>query len=315
LNLKVEAIVTPPEDLHFTVWAEDPYVSVQIDGEGKSYLIEPKLFRRKSDDYIANIVTAQCDIGYAYERNLIFQGGNILIGDNFWLIGQDYINESQRFAQDAQKEFRSALESRRKLIPIGSRLHIPLWKAEFVEINGKKWTQERFRGNFSGTRQPIFHIDMFITLAGRDADDRPIVLVGDPRLAAEILGEPVNKDSMPEVFDDIADQLCRRGFAVIRTPLPLVCGRDSKKRMRLWYFATSNNALVQIGGDRKDVWLPTYGYGEFRKLAETDKYHARTWRSLGFEVHSLDDFHPFAIQLGAAHCIKKYLSRRAGLWS
>ena len=26
-----------------------------------------------------------------------------------------------------------------------------------------------------------------------------------------------------------------------------------------WYHATSNNCLVQIDGDRRDVWLPTRG--------------------------------------------------------
>jgi hypothetical protein len=33
------------------------------------------------------------------------------------------------------------------------------------------------------------------------------------------------------------------------------------------------------------------------------------WERLGFTVHQLPNFHPFAAKLGAAHCIKKYLRR------
>ena len=125
------------------------------------------------------------------------------------------------------------------------------------------------------------------------------------------MGEVVNPDSLPDVFDDIAAQLASRPerFVVIRTPLPLIAGRNPRKRTILWYFATSNNALVQVEGNRKEVWLPTYGHGEWEVMKAVDNYHVRVWRSLGFQVHRLEDFHPFAIQLGAAHCIKKYLNR------
>jgi hypothetical protein len=312
LRLNLEAIVTAPKHLQFTVWAEDAYAAVQIDGQGRSYLVEPKRFRRESDNYIANIVTAQCDIGLSYARNLIFQGGNLLAGDRFWLIGQDYLNQSGHYVADPEREFRFALEYRRKLVAIGSQLKIPLWRFERFKRDGRYWTEERFRGNLRGTRQPIFHIDMFLTLAGRDDRGRPIVLVGDPRLAAQTLDENLNEDALANVFDDIAEQLRRNRrhrFVVIRNPLPLVCAKNSDERTLLWYFATSNNALVQVEGNRKEVWLPTYGYGGFKKLKRTDDFNARIWRALGFTVHLLDDFHPFAVQLGAAHCIKKYLSR------
>lgn len=110
-----------------------------------------------------------------------------------------------------------------------------------------------------------------------------------------------------------------------RSPLPLIEGRHKFKTpqpIRLedgtvasvagvveWYHATSNNCLVQIDGDARDVWLPTYGQGDAPELAPLDLRHKEIWEELGFSVHQLGDFHHLARALGALHCIKKYLAR------
>ncbi len=150
---------------------------------------------------------------------------------------------------------------------------------------------------------------MFISLAGRQPDGRYLLLVGDPRAAADVLGQPLQPHAMAEIFDNIANGLARRGFAVQRNPLPLVYVDDPITRERLWYFATANNALVRIADESKSVYLPTYGYGAWDELALTDQRNAEIWRDLGFDPQPLKDFHPFAENLGAVHCIKKYLAR------
>jgi hypothetical protein len=150
---------------------------------------------------------------------------------------------------------------------------------------------------------------MFISLAGR-RDGRYRILVGDPREAAELTGEPLQPHAMAPVFDNIAAALAAQGFEVVRNPLPLVYVDDPLERVRTWYFATSNNALVHTPMDGPSVViLPTYAHGPFGHLSATDERNARIWESLGFEVRLLADFHPFAANLGAVHCIKKYLAR------
>ena len=63
---------------------------------------------------------------------------------------------------------------------------------------------------------------MFITLGGRDPDGKYHILVGDPGLAAEILGVELWPHSMQDAFDSIADQLAAiDDFTVERDPLPL----------------------------------------------------------------------------------------------
>jgi hypothetical protein len=149
-----------------------------------------------------------------------------------------------------------------------------------------------------------------MTLAGRDDKGKSVVLVGDPRIADAML----DRDDRPraglyEAFDDVARQLRRKGFHVVRNPLPLVVSEDEDARERMWYFATSNNAIVQVERNTKTVWLPSYGHGHFKDLEITDNENKRIWKALGFRVHMLTDFHPYAYDLGAAHCIKKYLVR------
>jgi hypothetical protein len=80
---------------------------------------------------------------------------------------------------------------------------------------------------------------------------------------------------------------------------------DVARRERWWYFATANNALLSGA----TVYLPTYGHGAWPELAATDEANGRIWAGLGYEVVYLADFHPFAENLGAVHCIKKYLAR------
>jgi hypothetical protein len=150
---------------------------------------------------------------------------------------------------------------------------------------------------------------MFLTLAGRGPSGAYRVLVGDPRLATEILKQPLPPYAMVEVFDDIAEQLAAREFEVVRNPLPLVFVSDDKRRERTWYFATANNALVEVSDERMRVLLPSYGHTVWPELAATDQANVAVWEGLGFEAVLLGDFHPFAQNLGAVHCIKKYLAR------
>jgi hypothetical protein len=309
-------IVSVRDTLDFTEWAEDPYVMVQDRGAGMSFFVEPRVFNRHSDNRIADFVAAKGNLGLLPSA-LVFQGGNVLIGDDFWFIGADHprasrirAGQGETEAQAAARVYGHALDRRRHLHIIGTDIRIPEHSVRTILKNGQQWEEQRYRGNKRGTRQPIFHIDMFISLAGRDADGAPVVLVGDPQMADEILDRDDRpEEAMYDAFHDIARQLARQRFHVIRNPLPLIVSEDATARERMWYFATSNNAIVQITPHRKTVWLPSYGYGDFKELAATDRVNRRIWRDLGFTVHMLTDFHAYAHDLGAAHCIKKYLVR------
>jgi hypothetical protein len=313
-------VVATDDFLGFSVWAEDGY-AVVTEEDGSAAFVEPAAFPRYGDALVAERVAAAVDMGL-FQAPLHLQGGNVLIGDDFFFVGVDY--PLLTFAEGiltappgtAEEEviravYRRYLDAERRFVPVGTTLPVPPAAMREFRLDGETWQEELYAGNAPGTRQPIFHIDMFVSLAGRAADGRYRVLVGDPREAARLTGEPLQPHAMAEAFDDIARGLAARGFDVGRAPLPLVYEDDPQARLRSWYFATSNNALVHApAGGRPTVLLPTYGHGPFEALRETDRRHAEIWTGLGYDVVALADFHPFARNLGAAHCIKKYLARR-----
>ncbi|HEU4425494.1 MAG TPA: hypothetical protein VFR67_23410, partial [Pilimelia sp.] len=285
---------------------------------GTTWLVEPFSFPRYGDSLVADFVANADPHLERTQAPLYFQGGNILVGDDFFLIGADYPANTLRYvgnvllpgpqerpADLVRRLYGEYLDPCRRLGYVGSTLPVPEQRTRRFTLDGQEWTEVLYAGNQPGTTQPIFHIDMFVTLAGRGPDGRYRILVGDPRAAAELLDRDLPAHAMAHVFDDVAAGLDRQGFDVVRNPLPLVYVDDPDRRERLWYFATGNNALVGGG----IVYLPTYGHGAWAELTVTDHANAQIWTELGLQVTYLADFHPFAENLGAVHCIKKYLAR------
>lgn len=246
----------------------------------------------------------------------------MLIGDDFVLLGVDYLfNTLETFRTSGAVSvpqgadpfdyisglFRRTFGEDRTLSFPGTRLPVPQFQEGPIQVDGREWVERRYLG--TGQRQPIFHIDMFLSLAGRNDSGRYRVLVGSPTEADRLLDRPPSGYAMHEIFDDVASRLAADGFEVIRNPLPLTYVDFPDEQAREWYFATSNNCLVEITGDSRRVWLPTYGHGPWEELKATDDANKRLWESLDFEVTQLGDFNIFAQNLGAVHCIKKYLLR------
>ena len=214
-----------------TDWAEDAYVALTDADDGTLYLMEPWTFGRVGDSLIADAVEEHTDIR-ATTTPLIFQGGNCLIGDDFWLLGKDYLIDTvelltapgspvevpprrspHRFALEL---FEHDVDRERRLLVIGSR--DPLPAVDYVgRREGDQFLLE-IVGNGVGTYQPIFHIDMFITPIGRLDGGRFGVSVGSPALGARLLGTPA-PFAHAEAYDRIARSLRRAGFSVHRTPL------------------------------------------------------------------------------------------------
>lgn len=303
--------------IDFSIWAQDAYAVVQEGGTGASILVEPANFTRYDDGFIADIVSVQTDVE-AHSVPLYFQGGNILIGDDYWLIGADYPTKAIRLGliqpgagesghDAAVRRYGEELERGRRMLIVGTKNTVPETAKRPITINGETWHEILYYG--AGEQQPLFHIDMFITLAGRDAAGKPVALVGDPKIAANILGEPISPLMLIPYYDEVAAQLEREGFTVIRNPLPLTYVDMVREKRRYWYFATANNALVEITSGTRRVWLPSYGHGSQQHLQATDTANRQIWERLGFTVTMLSDFNPFASNLGAVHCITKYLNR------
>ena len=341
--------------VNFTDWAEDGYVSLTDTANDASFLMEPWEFPRSGDTLIAEAVQSvtATKVGQA---PLIFQGGNCLIGDDFWLLGKDYFADSVQLAgrqggplsipagtaPDAfvAELFGEFTDSTRRLIVVGTNKAIPL-RGYYGTKEGRRFFLD-IAADGAGTFQPIFHIDMLITLIGKSGGAFE-VLVGSPTLADTLLGR-TSPYGLADVYDTIAAQLTREGCTVHRNPLvhhPTEGQRFTLKQLRdlaqdprnqelgpavdeltaagasattqvtarSWHHITWNNCLVENSSAAgKHVYMPTFG-GARPELKAIDDEMKRLWGTLGFTVHALADFNAFAERQGVVHCIKKYLRR------
>ncbi|KAL9641552.1 hypothetical protein ABK040_013473 [Willaertia magna] len=354
----VQIIVKEDESENISIWAEDAYVCNYIPTTTQNekvtrFLTAPIQFPRYADSTIALQVSNEYEGSNPLKVRptpLIFQGGNTLIGDDFFMVGKDYLMDSIDFVQkygsisqrsgetlkDAViRSYKTHLDTTRRLIFPGTADERPCPNQVSVPFIGKdeKTGKDEYRnevlyfGNGRGAEkvwEPLFHIDMFITLLGRNKETNKYqVLVASPELAVDTLGWDKEKVrfayAMQLSFDEIAKQLEDEGFEVDRMSLPMVYFDSEEDGTKYWYFTTYNNCLVQIPLEdnetvngikvEKKVWLPQYGYGAWESLKATDEAAIKKFEKYGFTVQPMGDFHPFASNLGALHCIKKYLLR------
>ena len=349
--------VALPDYVNFTDWAEDGYVALLDTADDTAYLMEPWEFPRAGDALISESVQEHVDLRSG-QAPLIFQGGNCLSGDRFWLLGKDYFADSVDLVAGGSppvevpagktpdafvtKLFADYVDSKRELIVVGTDRPIPL-RTYYGTRDGDGFHLD-IAGDGAGTFQPIFHIDMFITLVGPDDRGDFEVLVGSPALGDELLGTQ-SPYALDDVYDSIAADLRAHGMHVQRNPLvhrpqdgraftvaqlraiaaqpgnealleavtELVAAGakdDTSVRVRTWHHITWNNCLVENSETLgKRVYLPTFGHGPNEDLKPVDQEMKALWEARGFTVHMLGDFNAFARRQGVVHCIKKYLAR------
>ncbi|MGI8517103.1 MAG: hypothetical protein ACR2ME_01990 [Acidimicrobiia bacterium] len=351
--------VSVAEYVRLTDWAEDAYAALTDTTDGSHYLMEPWSFGRVGDALVADAVEEHTDVR-ASGSPLIFQGGNCLVGSDFWFLGKDYFADTVALltgsrppvsippdvssSSFATKLFTTYLDADRRLILIGTSKPLALREVVGAKEGGTFFLDLPSGG--VGTFQPIFHIDMFLTLLGENGNGTFEVLVGSPSLADQLL-DTTSPYALAEVFDAIARDLEHAGFAVRRNPLvhwptrqqtlpfneikklsthpensslvPAVAELEaagateaSPVVVRDWHHITWNNCLVENSGSfGKHVYLPTFADGDHASLAVIDSYMNALWESSGFTTHLLGNFNAFAERQGVVHCIKKYLSRGA----
>src|SRR3954471_2908375 len=87
-----------PDYVSFTDWAEDGYVALADAIDDTRALMRRWEFQRPGDALIADAVEEYTEVR-ASQAPLIFQGGNCLIGDDFWFLGTDYFADSLALLQ------------------------------------------------------------------------------------------------------------------------------------------------------------------------------------------------------------------------
>ncbi|MEM6268114.1 MAG: hypothetical protein AAF998_01700 [Bacteroidota bacterium] len=302
-------------------WAQDPFL-ILSGRRGNPVFLEP-YYQFSGNRNIAEQISAAARWQILSTRYGI-QGGNILVGDEYALIGKDTLifNLHTYFPEavddpESERYIRHDLE---RLLGVG---HV-IWVGTEKPF---RYKNERFRhlapeiSTEYLPSQPLFHLDLFITLNGRNhlgeeeilvASFEPEFLcVGDQSLRSDI---EMLEESLREIRDFFASHHTQNPnlkFKVIEIPAVIVV--DAHGLPRIYSY---NNALVEHFEGQTRLFLPRYSDGsrlsDFFREAEECVIDRITLSSLiPVRPHLVSGgFFDLAPQYGSLHCLCKVLRRQ-----
>lgn len=327
-----------PSEAEFTMWSQDASVACEDDNRS-SVMLLPARNLRAADVLVAETIATALGIR-TVRADFSFEGGNILVGDHAVLIGADRVSTP---AGKSIEDCFAPLADGRSVTVLETTAPLPGREVCLVGTADGIVVEERF--GYVGVRQPLFHIDAFVTLAGVGPDRRERVVVGDLRLAADQIGNeqlPAKQRPVADGLDDMAARLANDPrFQVIRSSLPIIpmihnglkawqrskvashfagvngiedvlAGLDRKGLktvpVRFWRAASQNSCLVFRHDGKDKVLLPTFAHGSNRSLARSEEFNRRLWQSMGFDSIEIPDCAPFAERNASLHCMLKLIS-------
>lgn len=223
--------------------------------------------------------------------------GNILIEEEYMLIDKAEFDELNKHSPNAVNAIMKTLfpnkDERPRLIPIGKDnrpVRLPSPKPGCA--NGYIDLPAKFK-----------HIDLCVTPTGILDHNRPVVFVGQidsPHEDCTTLR--MELEVTAHLLSQIADQLEKEDFIVLRNPIPLL--KDEENR---YWIGFTNNCLVEKTEVSRKVWLPDFSDHPHQSkfLTEVKKKMKTHWVALDFEVHFISGGMSTysAEQDGSLHCL------------
>ena len=290
------------DECRFTVWARDLFLVTR--SESGLAALAPCEFPRADDSRLASDAARGLDLSFI-RSELFFQGGNVVPVDGVVMVGVDDANmflqsRPRSGAEPTLADYARRLCPLQRCLVLGSSS----WTcAETIKPLQERegWRERRFAGSPPQSRQPIYHLDMFVTPLGKGR-----LAVGKAALANE-MAECARADTDVDVaLDEIAATLTDFGFEIMRAPLPILPKDDARCRLRTWYFASPFNAIADPCTGT--VWLPRLaGSNPDHDLAAIDDFHSAMWRDSGYRVVGLHGLDPIFRRLGGPRCLVQIL--------
>jgi hypothetical protein len=264
-------------DHPITSWSRDRWICLRPAGSAIAYtVLSPQgemgadaWPERKGDEQIGDDLARALGIA-AVRSPLWFDGGDFVCDEE-----TAFVTPNVR-----KRNLQNTVKSEEELL---ARLH---------EITGRKVVLLK--------TAPDHHAGMYMMAVGNRT-----VLVGDPRLTRELLGDDVNKLPLPKGFDfsnecqarfdAVADQCREAGYKVVR--IPIAPGKDGRM------FLTYLNVILDQRDGKRVVYMPVFDGAERLNEAAT-----RVWEELGYEVKRVDctDCYKF---FGSLRCLVNVLKR------
>lgn len=287
-------------------WVQDPFVVLETP-QGDRIFLEPMDHLRKGNEYLAEKI-ASCTDSYLKPTELMIEGGNILVGDDYALIGRNLLHRNMkkipRFQTMNEEEAKKEITQRFKHL-LGVQYVIWIGRDEaLLEAARLGQQHEGF--------QPFFHLDFFVTLGGIEKEQGHelvfVAKIDENFIAGE--KEKFRKEwtQLQGFLDEVEAFLVkdRRGpkFKVRRIKVGLKISPEGKAVVY-----TYNNALVEWFYGVRRAYLPIYH--EVKKLdwdlAESCK---KSFESEGFSVYPIEACLDYRLrENGSLNCMVKVLSR------
>lgn len=291
----------PSSDRALNQFVQDPFFSFQgVPNGRRSILLKP--FPVEDFTFYTDQLGSHSD-STVKPTPILFEGGNILVGSDFILAGQDIIptNTVRRNPGLTEMEY---------FVNLDEELRCTFSVKEVVWVGGESTFLEctvREDG-----LQPLVHLDLYVTLGGKLESGEQLVYVADPK-DEYVQGEPNECIKRIQIqMEDVATALAAREvypiFKVIRMPMALRSLQEHG--FSVWSY---NNTQAEFFDGFKRVFLPQYHSDDFQEvLDQTNQLAREAFFEGGFDIVKtisapiLDAIHTANSSL---HCITKVLRR------
>lgn len=239
---------------------------------------------------------------------LTFDGGNVLPSENYALVGNNIFNDNQYdIPPDELKARLKTLFNVEHIIPTGMITGRRIPGREVDDF-------ERY--------QPIFHLDMFLTPAGKKGDNNLIFRgwidkdLYQPGVLTETQIEIIN--SINALIDTTVENIKlyqeahpdMPEFEFDSLPLFVKFGTASESAENTTYaWPSFNNCIIEITSDSQKVYLPDYNDMSYIDFETAKQIVVRKFESVGYDKVKflgppVDDLNE-----GALHCYTKIIWR------
>lgn len=323
-------------------WAQDGFAVLNYDGHSQ-ILLQSLSSRRFLDQFVSFELTLKRQLSMFLQPTLTeWEGGNILVADDFALVGKNTLatnwrNTLLRMTDEQRSDpqyLETAFEEMKQDMERQLGLQEVIWVG-YPSVRRDLMNARQF------CYQPLFHIDLFLTLAAKGLDGTETLFIGDPGLAwkilkaaglqdqirppgltwegdqltAQMISHSINRDMM-DFFGDYNLTSTSRQFNTISLPMLIEQGV-----VYSW-----NNCLIEIAHETSRAYVPNYIIADAgsRALAASELGRNRKMEVLQQAVkeimlthgireviwtgHGLFMQH-FAQRKGSLHCLTKVLRR------
>lgn len=279
----------------------------------ETIIVEPKNHSDPRNRFVAEDLERQLQASRR-DSELDFEGGNILFGDDYAVVGADTIwknAEQPGGLKEAKEAFEKEFGLRRLIVN---------------DLDPNPLTTKNSVLNWGDGRQALYHIDLYTTLGGRHPSrDEELIYIGNlvPFWDPENPKDLRSKVHFREEFELLRKRLDETAefyeaysnnhslgpnFHVVRVPL-IWEGRGGDRPVIRSY----NNCLAERVGSQSTFYLPMYD--DHERLIRNPRSHERRVRDIFSSYRSRvewieGDFNLLADQAASLHCIVKVLKRK-----